>query len=82
MPKNFESRLKWLEVEQVDDYSTLSDAELIARIKQIDGQLRLLGVDLPDWPEGDLIASGYFDWTWQKLRQALPDELRFLELHY
>jgi hypothetical protein len=61
MPKNFEIMLKRLEVEQVDDYSCLADAELMARIKQIDGQLRLFGVDLPDWPEGDSMASGYFD---------------------
>lgn len=76
MRGSFDSRLRRLEAGHGNSYWSMSDAEIVGRVKQIDEQLRLAGVDLPAWPQGDLMASGYFERLWPCLRSAFPNAVK------
>ncbi|OAO02577.1 hypothetical protein A8B75_11590 [Sphingomonadales bacterium EhC05] len=80
MPRNIRGRLEKLEaVNGLDDYSHLSDAELIARTKRIARDLVSMGVNMPDWPIGEFLRSDYFDQYSKMIRLQFPDLMDCLE---
>ncbi|MEH6715969.1 hypothetical protein [Parasphingorhabdus flavimaris] len=58
---NFRKRLAALEGTSGPDYSSLTDAELIDRIKGVHGQIALHGVALPAWPDDNDLTPEFMD---------------------